>query len=321
MNFDPRTSLIESLQAPPDETSAFVALGHAIVWATGSLRVVDSVDETAVFRHVGAVSDAFAHVDALIEALAPVVDSDVVGATVQRRLDRYGAKLEEAREQVARTSSNLAALREREADLHAAAAEQAEPNACCAELRRLTELAGKPPALRARTAELEPDVAAIHDEATEAEEGLWREASRIIRLTEEQRALLAPDLRRLVDEAARAETDLMAERARHGELAAVLAGRLADFERLRADHSRLPSLRAYAAAQRELVEGLARLDAADPSSASDEESDNKMAFARVAATIADVERRLADLDTVLKPVLERHAEAHEEARAMVTWVS
>ncbi|MGH3374684.1 MAG: hypothetical protein ACRDP6_08085 [Actinoallomurus sp.] len=315
MTADPRTSLMASLKAAPDATSALVALGHALAWAIGSLRAVDLTDEVAVFRQVGASSDAFAHVGSLVEALAPLIDSEVVGAMVQQRLTRSGAELTKTREEVVRAGSELAVLRQREADLRAAAAEHADLSGRCAELRRMTELAGELPALRVRLAELEAGAAAVHDEVGEAENELRREADRLVRFTEEQRALLAPDLRRLTDEAARAEADLMTERARHRELEASLAADLADFERLRADHGKLPSLEAYAAAQRELVDGFARLDPPDP------EDPGQTPPARASAAIADVERRLTDLDAVLKPVLERHSAAYETARSLLTWTS
>ena len=318
MTADARTLLVESLRAASDETSALVALGHALAWATGSLRAVDLTDEAAVFRQVGAASDAFAYVGSLVEALAPLIDSDIAGAMIQRRLDQYGTELEKTREQVVRAGSEVAALRRREADLRVAAAEHAELAGRRTELRRMTELAGELPALRERLAEMEAGAAAVHDEVADAENDLRREADRLVRFTEEQRALLAPDLRRLMDEAARAEADLMTEQARHRELEAALAADVADFERLRADHGKLPSLAAYAAAQRELVDGFALLDPPDPE---DPSADSRTPPARASAAIADIERRLTDLDTVLKPVLQRHSEAYETARTLLTWTS
>jgi chromosome segregation ATPase len=318
MTDDPRALLLESLQASPDGAAALAALGHALAWATESLDAVDLKDEMVVFRQVAAASDAFIKVGPLVAALAPLVDSDVVGATIRQRLNRCGAHLEETREKANRIESELAVLRERETELRAAAAAHEELTARRVELRRMVELAGELPELRARLAETEADAAAIHAEVTEAENDLRRGADRLLRVSEDQRALLAPDLGRLMDEAAQAETALAAERARHRELEGKLADHLAGFERLREDHGKLPGLQAYAAAERELIDGFALLDAQNPE---EPPPDERSPLSRASAAIADAERRLTELDTLLKPVLERHAEAYEQARALLTWTS
>lgn len=147
-------------------------------------------------------------------------------------------------------------------------------------------------------------------EGEEVVRALGSAARRLLELTEEQRSLLAASNDQLVSDLAVAADEAARELARRDELTADLAAREQEAEKLLADQRQIiPGLQARQQADRDLLAGL------DAGGLPTGES----AVGRVQAELAEIERRIADVEGLLKPLLRQHTQAYEDARQVRGW--
>jgi hypothetical protein len=231
-----------------------------------------------------------------------------------------GGRLAAAEAELSRQQAALAAERdqlETARDLEKRASEvEAERGLLRERIERLARsrlIERELPVLRARRAELEATVSqASADEGDEVVRGLGVAARRLLELTEEQRSLIGAVSDRLVSDVAEAAEAAARELARRDELTAELAAREQEAQQLiAAQQSIVPGLEARQRADRDL---LAALDAGGlPAGDS--------AVERIRAELTEIERRIADVEGLLKPLLQQHAESYADARQVLSWTT
>jgi hypothetical protein len=310
MSDDPRAILAEAV-GRPGPVAPLEALGHAAEWAALALRAEVGDDDVAAFECVAALDEALACVTRLLRLVPDLVRVAGAGQAISDRLAAAGTELDRQRVALAGDHDKLAQARDLEQRAGQLQDERDAAAARIAELERASLVERELPGLRARQAELEAATSSVA--AAEGEQivaALAAAACHVLDLTGEQKALMQASNDQLIATLAEAAEAVEREQARHEELNAQVADREREAGQLTAQHRQvLPGLRARQEADSALAGGLdaGGLPAGDS------------AVSRVRAELAGIERRIADAEDLLHPLLLKHAEAYEEARKVRGW--
>jgi chromosome segregation ATPase len=293
-------------EAPGTGTDAALAgLGHAVARAARALEAVPGHDDLAAYRYVTGLDEALRPLDDLLRSasgLVELADAPAVGQRLTRLQAELGARCEE----ITAARMALASLRAVEQDLTETAAEAERIRHRVAQLEQAQRIAADLPALRGRLRDLEDAIpAASAMDSAEVAAGLGQAVERLSALTAQQREILGEQARDMIAQAENAARELSEQRSRRDAATADLAERAEQATQLQEELERmLPQLAAWRQADADLVDGLgqAGLDAdASPLEA-------------VRTELAELGDRMTALDTTLRQVLARHAQAYNEAR-------
>ncbi len=310
MTDEPKAALAAAISRP-GPVAPLEALGHAARWAALTLQAQVAEDDVAAFECVIALDDALSRLAGLLNCLPDLLRVASPGRTVSERLASAEAEVSRQRSQLATERARLEQARDVELRAAELVAERGRLRLRIAELERSSLIERELPALRTLLAGLEATISpATVNEGEEASRRLATASGRLLELTEEQQALIQQQNVPLVPALATATEAVAREKARHDDLTAQLAAMERDAEQLAAERERtLPGLRARQEADRDLLAGLdaGGLPVGDS------------AAVRVRSELAGLQRRIADAEGLLRPLLLRHAQAYEDARKMRGW--
>jgi DNA repair exonuclease SbcCD ATPase subunit len=289
------------------------ALGHAALWAQQAVPAEVGEDDVVAFECVIALDQALAHFAVLLRSMPELLRVASPGQAVSDRLAAAEAELGHQQSRLDAERAGLTAARNLEQRAAGLQAERDRIRQRIEELEHASLIERELPALRARQAELEAAISpAVAAEGAVAVAGLAAAARRVLELTDEQKALIQAKNDQLVTTLADATEAVASEQARHDEVTTQLADREQEAEQLAAQQRQaLPALRARHEADSALAAGLdaGGLPAGDG------------AASRVGAEIAAIEDRITAAENLLRPLMQRHAQAYEEARKVRGWNS
>lgn len=293
--------------AVADDPEATVReFGRAVARAATALgAVVTRADDEIAFACVLALDEAFTRFAGVLSVLPQALELAAPGRTVSARLAQRQAELAAADIELARLRTELDRLTEVEQGLRDAEAERELLTARLADLTKVRERAEQLPAVRERLAAFEAAVAATAVEDADTMARLTAGIRQLSALTARQRLVLGAQLEHAIAELAAAEEALARQQAR--------------IERLKADQA---SLEAESTALPESfgdeLDALAKwrqadADFADALDATDGAPATGPTLSRVRGVLTDLDTRLADIDSRLRPLLEARTIAREEA--------
>lgn len=304
MTENPAEAISEAL-TEPGAVAPLTALGRAADWAREILSETGGDEDTAL-DHVIALYDTLPKVTRLMDLIPALVKAASPGAEVSERLAAARAELDAQQVALTVERERIEQARDLEERARELAAERASLVERIERLKRSQRVERELPALRERAAQLEAVVpqtrAADGDEVLRA----LGEAVRIVReLSEEQRSLLEEENGQLVSAVATAAETIRDEQDRRDKLVAELEQKEREAEQLRAEgEQRLPGLRARSQADEELLAGMSMTELPMGESA----------IERVRTELSEIEHRVENAEKILKPLLQQHARAYEEAR-------
>jgi DNA repair exonuclease SbcCD ATPase subunit len=310
---DASKTAIAAAVTRPGPAGPLEALGQAAEWAARTVLTEVGDDDAAAFECVVALDEALPHVVELLRRVPELIRMASPGDVVSNRLAAAEAQFDRRRSALAVELGQIEAARDLERRAAEVEAERDRLRERIERLERSRHIERDLPALRARRAELEAAVSeTVAREGDEVVQGLGAATQRLLELTEEQRSLLVARNGQLVPNVAAAADAVTRELSRRDELTAELAAREQEAEQLLAEQQRiLPGLQAREQADRDLAAGL---DAGGMPA-------GESTSGRVRAELTEIERRIADVEGLLKPLLRQHAQAYADARQVRGWTS
>lgn len=289
------------------------ALGHAADWAAQTILAAVGDDDTAAFECVIALDEVLPRVAELLGTMPDLIRIASPGETASARLAAAEAEFARQQAALAEERGRLESARHLEQRASELETERERLRERIEQLERSHLIERELPVLRARRAELEAAVSyAAASTGEEVVQALDKAARQLLELTEEQTSLIAAESSQLVPDVAAGASSLARETARRDELAAELAERERDAEQLRVEQQHmLPGLQARRQADRDVLDGIDVGGLPAGTSAGE----------RVRAELAKIEQRLVDVEGLLRPLLQQHARAYEEARQIRGWTS
>ena len=297
--------------ARPGPVEPLEALGRAAAQAARTVLAEVGDDDAAAFECVVALDESLLRVAELLARVPDLLRIASPGNVVSNRLAAAEAEFSRQQSALAAELRQLKAARDLEKRAAEVEAERDRLRDHIERLERSRLVEQELPGLRARRAELETAVSqASVQEGDEVLRGLSAAARLLLELTEEQRSLLEAGNGRLAPDVAAAAEAAARELARRDELTAELAAREKEAEQMLAEQQRmLPGLQAVQRADRDLLAGL---DAGGLPA-------GESAAGRVRDELDEIERRIADAEDLLKPLLQQYSRAYEEARQIRGW--
>jgi DNA repair exonuclease SbcCD ATPase subunit len=297
--------------ARPELVEPLEVLGRAADRAARTVLAKVGDDDAAAFECVVALDESLPHVAELLDLVPDLLRIASPGDVVSNRLAAAKAEFSRQQSALAAELGRLKAARDLETRATEVEAERDRLHEHIERLQRSRLVEKELPALRARRAELETTMSQVSaQEGDDVVRGLSAAARFLLELTEEQRSLLDAGNGRLVLDVAAAAETAARELARRDELTAELAARTKEADQLLAEQQRmLPGLQAMQRADRDLLAGF------DAGGLVARES----ALGRVRTELAEIERRLTDVEELMRPLLRQHAQAYEEARQIRGW--
>lgn len=302
----------------PDAESALLELGRAFRRAVAAL---EQVDDGAGGAH--ALGALFALDDALEESrplagllpglLAAAAPGDRVAGDAEDLVRQFA----ELTVRVAEERAALEELRASEEALRNRLAEHESLRRQVDELRHQEQLVLALDALQEQQEVIADRLAALRGRDTGVEEALRTGGDDLVRLSEDQLAVLAPRTRQILERAAAAQGELAAAEREHSEGAAELAAYETRWAQIQEAHgAQLASLRRYAAADRDLAHALGEPQGAPGGTATPQQH---LSLADVEAATVDMERRLRAADEVLRRVVAEREAQDVQGRFPLPW--
>ncbi|MFC5187883.1 coiled-coil domain-containing protein [Actinomadura harenae] len=270
-------------------------------------------DDIAAFLFVSRLNTALKRFPDLMDTAGRLQEMASLGPSqAAERLTKIRAELTVRRAELAAAQDLAEQVRPALAELAAVREEHARLTAELAELKRLDALNAELEPLREQRRALAEQAAAFQDAATE--EAALAAAARALNESAEgqldrlDQSVIAEMARAksLVGQLVQAGQRLTDERGRLAELDAELRSLDEEFTDLSAElQVRLPHIKAYRQADRELCEALATSPLTDGSG-----------LPRVRSSLDEVEARLETIDAALREALTVHDERHADVRRL-----
>ncbi|MFF6809189.1 hypothetical protein ACFZAG_04740 [Streptomyces sp. NPDC012403] len=287
---------------------ALAALGASLRWAAEVLAERHD-DGVAALEGVFDLYDALEEVPALAAEAPLLVAAARPGERPAEQLDKRLAELTALHERLRADRTALERLADAEDELRRRLADHAELRDRIAELRRLERLVDTLDALSGQHQVVDERLKALRSRDTSAERTLTADCGALVRLSEDQLDALAPRTREALRQAEESGERLAVEERELARITSELDERSRRLEAVRAAlGERIPQLERYARADRELAEALSAWGHADGDGSGGAHGDRlvktgtTLERARLAA--ADVERRLGEIDRVLREALD-----------------
>ncbi|MFI2424346.1 hypothetical protein ACH5A7_09620 [Streptomyces sp. NPDC018955] len=286
---------------------ALAALGASLRWAAEVLAEGRD-DGVAALEGVFGLYDALEEVPALAAEAPLLVAAARPGERPAEQLEKRLAELTALHERLRADRTALERLADAEDELRRRLADHAELRDRITELRRLERLVDTLDALSGQRRVVDERLEALRSRDTSAEQTLAADCGALVRLSEDQLDALAPRTREALHRAEESGERLAAEERELARVTSELDERSRRLEAVRAAlGERIPQLERYARADRELAEALSAWGHADGDGGGAHgdrlvKTGTALEHARLAA--ADVERRLGEIDRVLREALD-----------------
>ncbi|GAA3031176.1 hypothetical protein GCM10020000_05110 [Streptomyces olivoverticillatus] len=284
-------------------------------------QVLDQVDDSAggtqalgaLFTLDEALEEG-GTLDALLPALlAAAAPEDRVAGDIGDRMRQHT----ELTERVATARADLEKLRATEEALRDRLAEHETLRRQVDELRCLERLVLTLDALQEQQEAITDRLAALRGRDTGADEALHTSSEALVRLSDDQLAVLAPRTRQILDRAAAAQVELADAEDKCRVGISQLIECQARLEQIQDAYGRkLASLHRYAAADRDLARALGEPQGAADGTATLQQH---LTLADVEAATGDMERRLRAADEILHRVITERETQDREGRFAVPW--
>ncbi|ARZ71968.1 hypothetical protein SMD11_6392 [Streptomyces albireticuli] len=249
------------------------------------------------------LDDALTEAEGVSRAAGPLLAAARPGPSTEAYLRDRERELGEVKRRTAAARADFDSLAEAEEELRGRLAEHAALRERVAELRRLERLIEALDALAGQRAAVAERLAFLRSRADGTEEAVAEGCAELLRLTQDQLALLAPRARTALEAAAAAQAELAFEEGRlacsEARLATVSA-RLAEVGVLHRE--RVAALSARTRADRELADALASLP--EPWKGAYAGGGDGTAPERARALLDGVEERLRDVEEALRRALD-----------------
>ncbi|MEU1671189.1 hypothetical protein ABZ752_04040 [Streptomyces roseifaciens] len=300
-----------------DQEAALRTLGLAFQWAAAALGRVDGGESgSTALAALYDLDDALEEGRCLPGVLPGLLAAARPGREVARGTEELVRELAEATDRVARERAGLEKLLATEEALRRRLAEHEVLRRQVDELRRLERLVVALDALREQQEVIGERLAQLRGRDTGTEEALRTSSDALVRLTEEQLAILAPQARRTLERAAEAQAELAAAEGEQRANAVELSSCHERLQRIRDDRgAQLAALSRHAQADRELARALR--EAAGAAGSTAVPPGGLVTAADVESVTEAVGRRLREADEVLRRVLEEHRQQDTEGRVML----
>ncbi|WP_217129066.1 hypothetical protein [Streptomyces sp. AC558_RSS880] len=288
---------------------ALAALGASLRWAAEVLAERRDDDGVAALEGVFDLYDALEEVPALAAEAPLLVAAARPGERPAEQLDKRLAELTALHERLRADRTALERLADAEDELRRRLADHAELRDRIAELRRLERLVDTLDALSGQHQVVDERLKALRSRDTSAERTLTADCGALVRLSEDQLDALAPRTREALRQAEESGERLAVEERELARITSELDERSRRLEAVRAAlGERIPQLERYARADRELAEALSAWGHADGDGSGGAHGDRLVktgtALERARLAAADVERRLGEIDRVLREALD-----------------
>ncbi|MFH9038367.1 hypothetical protein ACH4FA_03200 [Streptomyces sp. NPDC017966] len=288
---------------------ALAALGASLRWAAEVLAERRDDDGVAALEGVFDLYDALEEVPALAAEAPLLVAAARPGERPAEQLDKRLAELTALHERLRADRTALERLADAEDELRRRLADHAELRDRIAELRRLERLVDTLDALSGQHQVVDERLKALRSRDTSAERTLTADCGALVRLSEDQLDALAPRTREALRQAEESGERLAVEERELARVTSELDERSRRLEAVRAAlGERIPQLERYARADRELAEALSAWGHADGDGSGGAHGDRLVktgtALERARLAAADVERRLGEIDRVLREALD-----------------
>ncbi|GGX73313.1 coiled-coil domain-containing protein [Streptomyces hiroshimensis] len=310
----------------PEQEAALRVLGCAFRWAAAAIGRLDGgASGSPALAALYGLDDALEEGRALAGALPGLLAAARPGHEVGSGTEELMRRLADATDQVAGERATLEKLVATEAALRRRLAEHEMLRRQVDELRRLERLVAALDALREQQEVIGERLAALRGRDAGVEEALRTSSDALVRLTEEELAVLAPQTRRTLERAAEAQGALAAAEREQHATAEELASCRDRLQRIRDERgAQLASLSRHAQADRELARALREAaaatgatGAAGAAGAASVPQEQHVTPAEVEAVTETIERRLREADEALGRVLEEQRRQDAEGRVML----
>ncbi|MGW7365470.1 hypothetical protein ACWGI8_19015 [Streptomyces sp. NPDC054841] len=312
-----------------DRETALQVLGCAVRWAADTLGRPDrasdggtpddaaDADGADALTALYALDDALADARDLAEALPGLLEAARPGERVARGTRDLMGELTAAAERVASERAALEKLAEREKELRRRLAEHEKLRQEVDELRRLERLVEELDELRAQQEVVDARLRDLRGrDLGGADRELGTGADALLRLTEQQLAVLAPRTRQTLERAAAAQEALASTELELSEGSRELAACQDRLQHIQAEQGKVfASLTRYAQADRELAQALREASGADTRGVVPGQG---LTLEDVEALTRTVEQRLIDADRTLSRVLTDRQGLQEDGGTKIT---
>ncbi|MET9037710.1 coiled-coil domain-containing protein [Streptomyces mirabilis] len=309
-----------------DRETALRVLGCAVRWAADNLGrparasdrgTPDDADGADALTALYALDDALADARDLAAALPRLLEAARPGERVGRRTTDLMDELTAVAEQLTSERAALERLAEQEKELRRRRAEHEELRKQVDELRRLERLVEELDELQAQREVIDTRLRELRGrDLGAADRGLRSAADALLRLTEQQLAVLEPLTRQTLERAAAAQQALAATEQKLSEGSHQLAADQDRLERVQADQGKVfASLARYAQANGELTEALRAAAGADTRGLVPGQS---LTLEDVEDLTRTIEQRLLDADQILSRVLTNRQGREEDGGTKIT---
>lgn len=289
---------------------AVAALGASLRWAAVTLAEVRDDDSVAALEALFGLYDALEEAPALAAEAPRLVAAARPGQRPAEQLEKRLAELGALNGQVRDDRTALERLAAAEDDLRERLADHVELRERIGELRRLERLVDTLDALSGQQQVVGERLEVLRSRDISAERTLLADCGTLVRLSEDQLDALGPQTSEALLQAGESGKRLAAEERRLARVTSELDELRLRVEAVRAElGERIPQLERYARADRELAEALSGWDRADGGDTGDgrggRATKDRTALERARREAADVERRLAEIDRVLREGLDQ----------------
>ncbi|WP_327705287.1 hypothetical protein OG530_30120 [Streptomyces decoyicus] len=312
-----------------DRETALHVLGCAVRWAADTLGRPDrtagggtpedpyDAEGADALTALYALDDALTDARDLAGALPGLLEAARPGERMAQGTKDLMDELTVLAERVASERAALEELLEKEAELGRRLAEHEKLRHEVDELRRLERLVAELDGLKAQRAAIGTRLRELRGQDLDAaDRDLHTGAEALLRLTEQQLAVLAPRTRQTLERVTAAQQELAAAERRMSEGTRELTCLRDQLERIQEEQvTVLASLARYARADRELAQALreaAGPDAAGPAPA------QGLTLEEVEALTRTIEQRLTDADRTLGRVLTDRPDPNGDGGTKIT---
>jgi DNA repair exonuclease SbcCD ATPase subunit len=291
------------------EGDALAVLGASLRWAAVALAEIRDDDGVAALEGLFSLYDALEEAPALAAEAPRLVTAARPGQRPAEQLEKRLAELSALHGQVRDDRTALERLATAEDDLRERLAEHVELRERIEELRRLERLVDTLDELSGQQQVVSERLEVLRSRDISVERTLVADCGALVRLSEDQLDALGPQAREALRQAEESGKRLAAEERRLARVTSELDELRQRLEAVRAElGERIPQLERYARADRELAEALSEWDRGDGGDTGDGHGDRLAkggsALERARREAADVERRLAEIDRVLREALD-----------------
>ncbi|MFF7976101.1 hypothetical protein [Streptomyces sp. NPDC007905] len=284
------------------------ALGASLRWASEALAEIRDDGGVAALEGLFGLYDALEEVPALAAEAPRLVAAARPGERPAEQLDKRLAELTALHERLRADRTALERLAAAENELQQCLAEHAELRDRIAELRSLERLVDTLDALSGQQRVVDERLKALRSRDTSAEQTLTAACGALVRLSEDRLDALAPRTREALRQAGDSSERLAVEERELARVTSELDERSRRLEAVRTElGERIPQLERYARADRELAEALSewgQVDGDGGDGHGDRLVKSRTALDRARFAAADVERRLGEIDRVLRETLD-----------------